>query len=266
MNDTMISNGIGLMKKYLPNLFVYISEKEFEQFLRKSYQHTEKNGGGTPNNNFLFTFFKLIDEHYNNKSNDIRNEFGYFNFLLEKFIEFGQNKDFKNLIKGSLTNFKSSNFKHVLGEAAACVDLCSKAKFLKYEIVLENKKSLDFQFQFEENHTFYIDVVSYDFDKTKYENEKFEKFLDDRLLKKFNEKVHGLEDDLKERVIIYPILYGFTIEIVKEQEKYLKSIKLSRVKTKGFQSFEPKFFGNIQGTFFNLFSVNQIVNSEKYYH
>ena len=266
ISNTMISNGIGLMKEYLPNLFLYISEKEFEQFLRKSYEHSEKNGGGTPNNNFLVTFFKLIEEHYKNTSNDIRNEFGYFNFLLGKFQEFGQNKDFKSLINSTLTNFKSSNFKHVLGEAAACVDLCSKAKFVKYENVLENRKSLDFQFLFEEKYTFYIDVVNFDFDINKYEKENFEKFLNGRLLQKFNDKTEGLKNDLKEKVIIYPILYAFTVEIVKEQEEYLKSINLSKVNTKGFQSFEPKFFGNIQGTFFNLFSVDQIVNSEKYYN
>ncbi|WP_333696502.1 hypothetical protein [Flavobacterium sp.] len=39
ITDTMITNGIGLMKIYLPNLFEFNSENEFEQYLRKSYNH-----------------------------------------------------------------------------------------------------------------------------------------------------------------------------------------------------------------------------------
>ncbi|MFW0739928.1 hypothetical protein [Flavobacterium sp. T12S277] len=264
INDTIIKNGIGLMKMYLPNLFEYISEKEFEQFLRKSYNHSEEHGGGTPNNNFLVTFFKLIEEHYINTSSDIRNEFGYFNFLLDKFLEFGNNKNFKSLILAALNNFKSSNFKHVLGEIAACVDLSSKANFLKYEKVLDNGKSIDFHFE-KQKHNFYVDVVSFDFDIKKYEKENFKKFLDGRLLQKFESKSTNLNNKIKEHIVIYPILYGFTVKIIKEQEEYLKSIHLTRYLKNGFQSFEPKCFGNIQGTFFNLFSIDQIVNFEKYY-
>ena len=53
ITETMITNGIGMMKMYLPNLFEFISEKEFEQYLRKSYDHSEEHGGGTLYNNFL---------------------------------------------------------------------------------------------------------------------------------------------------------------------------------------------------------------------
>lgn len=264
ITDTMIANGIGLMKMYLPNLFEFISENEFEQYLRKSYNHSEEHGGGTPYNNFLVTFFKLIEEHYTNSSSEIRNEFGYFNFLLGKFKEYGNARDFKNLILSSLNNFKANNFKHILGEIAACVDLSNKGKFIKYERVLENGKSLDFHFQME-NQDFYIDVVNIDFDASKYEKENFQKFLDGRLLQKFESKSINLSDETKTQIVIYPILYGFTVEIIKEQEEYLKAIHLSRFPKVGFQSFEPKCFGNIQGTFFNLFSIDEIVNFEKYY-
>lgn len=264
INDTIIANGIGMMKMYLPNLFEYISEKEFEQYLRKSYKHSEEHGGGTPYNNFLVTFFKLIQEHHTNISSDIRNEFDYFNFLLGKFKEFGKVKDFKNLILSTLNNFKANNFKHILGEIAACVDLSHKANFVKYERVLENGKSLDFHFE-TEKHDFYIDVVNIDFEASKYEKENFQKFLDGRLLQKFESKSINLSDEAKTRIVIYPILYGFTVEIIKEQEEYLKSIHLARFPKIRFQSFEPKCFGNIQGTFFNLFSIDEIVNFEKYY-
>ncbi len=264
ITDTMITNGIGIMKMYLPNLFEFISEKEFEQYLRKSYKHSEEHGGGTPNNNFLVTFFKIIKEQRTNSSSEIRNEFGYFNFLLGKFKEFGNARDFKNLILSTLNNFKSNNFKHILGEIAACVDLSHKANFMKYEKVLENGKSIDFHFE-KDNQDFYIDVISMDFDTTKYEKENFQKFLDGRLLQKFESKSANLKDETKKQILIYPILYGFTVEIIKEQEEYLKSIHLARFPQKGFQSFEPKCFGNIQGTFFNLFTIDEIVNFEKYY-
>jgi len=260
----MIENGIGVIKTYLPNLFVYISEKEFEKYLRKSYIHSEENGGRTPHNNFLVTFFKLIEEHYTNTSSELREEFGYFNFLLGKHKEFGNPKNFKNLIISTLNNFKSNNFKHILGEIAACVDISNKANFIKYETVLENGKSIDFHFEMEK-HDFYIDVVSFEFDAKKYEKENFKKFLDGRLLQKFEDKSKNLSDDLKKQIVVYPILYGFTVEIIKEQEEYLKSIHLARFDNIGFQSFEPKCFGKIQGTFFNLFSIDEIVNFEKYY-
>jgi hypothetical protein len=264
ITETIITNGIGIMKIYLPNLFEFISEKEFEQYLRKSYNHTEELGGGTPYNNFLVTFFRLIEEHKTNSSLDIRNEFGYFNFLLGKFKEIGKSKNFKDLILATINNFEVNNFKHILGEIAACVDFNNKAKFVKYESILKNGKSLDLHFEME-NHDFYIDVVSIDFDLSKYEKENFQKFLDGRLLQKFECKSVNLEDEVKMHIIIYPILYGFTVEIIKEQEEYLKSIHHSRFSKNGFQSFEPKCFGNIQGTFFNLFTIDEIVNFEKHY-
>lgn len=259
----MIANGIGIMKLYLPNLFEFISEKEFEQYLRKSYKHTEEHGGGTPYNNFLVTFFKLIEEHKTKSSSDIRNEFGYFDFLLGKFKEFVDTKNFKDLILSTIDNFKVNNFKHILGEIAACVDLNNKAKFIKYERVLENGKSFDLHFEIE-NFDFYIDVVNIDFDPSKYEKENFQKFLDGRLLQKFECKSVNLKDEAKRHIVIYPILYGFTFEIIKEQEEYLKSIHLFRFPENGFQSFEPKCFGYVKGTFYNLFTIDEIVKFEKH--
>lgn len=262
ITEQMIMNGINVMKTYIPNLFIFLKEKDIETFLRKSYKHT--GGIGRTKNNFIVTFFMLIDEIKENKSEVIRNEFGYFNFLLGKFNEIGNNKKFKELIIASLNNFSSNNFKHILGEIAACGDISSKADFVEYEKDFENGKSLDFHFK-KENLDFFIDVVNIDFNAEKYEKENFQKFLDGRLLQKFNDKSINLSDELKKQIIIYPVLYGFTVEIVKEQEAYLNSIHLTRYHKNGFQSFEPRFFGNIQGTFFNLFSIDQIVNSEKYY-
>jgi hypothetical protein len=107
----IIDNSIEMIKRYLPNLFKYLSEKEFEVFINKAFNHTKEFGGGTPNNNFIVTFFKLIEEHNSNKSNDIRNEFGYFNHLLGEFLKYSDQKEFKNLLLGCLYNFKRNNFK-----------------------------------------------------------------------------------------------------------------------------------------------------------
>ncbi len=258
----MITTGINVIKTYLPNIFLFLTEKDFEIFLRKSYEHT--GGIGTAKNNFIVTFFMLIEEIKQNKSEDVRNEFGYFNFLLGKFSEIGINKKFKELIIASLNNFSANNFKHILGEIAACLSINSKAEFVKYEKKFENGKSLDFQFKMD-NHDFYIDVVNIDFDAKKYEKENFQKFLDGRLLHKFEDKSKNLSDEVKSQIIIYPILYGFSVEIIKEQEEYLKSIRLAKYHKKGFQSYEPKFFANIQGTFFKLFTIDEIANFEKHF-
>jgi len=262
ITEPMFTNGINVIKTYLPNIFLFLTEKDFEIFLRKSYEHT--GGIGTTNNNFIVTFFMLIEEIKQNKSEDVRNEFGYFNFLLGKFSEIGKNKKFKELIISSLNNFSANNFKHILGEIAACLNINSKAEFVKYEKIFENGKSLDFHFKMY-NHDFYIDVVNIDFDAKKYEKENFQKFLDGRLLQKFEDKSKNLSDEVKSQIIIYPILYGFSVEIIKEQEEYLKSIHLAKYHKNGFQSYEPKCFGNIQGTFFKLFTIDEIANFEKHF-
>ena len=141
----MIEKSIGLIKTYCPNLFLFLNEREFTTFLSKAIELTEKNNGRTPNNNFIVTFFKLLNEHKSNKSNEIRNEFGYFNYLLGEFAKYENKKEFKNLLLGVLYNFKSNNFHHTLGEIAVCLDLSLKHKFEKYERILDNQKSIDFE-------------------------------------------------------------------------------------------------------------------------
>jgi hypothetical protein len=116
-----------------------------------------------------------------------------------------------------------------------------------------------------ENNEYYIDVVNIDFEANKYEIGNFQNFLNRRLLQKFESKSINLSDEIKSQIVIYPILYGFTVEIIKEQEDYLKAIRFSRLNDVGFQCFEPNCFGNIQGTFYKLFSIDEIVNLEKYY-
>lgn len=262
LTKTMIENSIGLINKYCPNLFLFLNEKEFTIFLSKAIEHTEKNNGGTPNNNFIITFFKLINEHKSNDSNDIRNEFSYFNYLLGEFASYENKKEFKNLLLGVLYNFKSNNFHHTLGEIAVCLDLSLKHTFEKYERILENQKSLDFEFINADGESMLIDVLTIDYNKDRYEKENFKTFFDGRLRVKFEDKSKDLDLDTKKKISVFPILSGCTTEIIKEQSEYLKNVSSSTIERDGFQTFPPRAFGNVQGTFFSLFTIDEIIDPE----
>jgi len=262
ITDARITYSIGITKLYFPKLFNYLTEKEFETFIRKAYNHTSDFNGGTPINNFINQFFNLLEEHHTNKSKDIRNEFGYFNYLLGEFSKYSNQKKFKNLLLGALYNFDRNNFHHSLGEIGACLDLSQQRTFQKYEQTLVNGKSIDFVFSTNEGHLVYVDVVTIDYDKSRYEKEKFQFFLDKRLSDKFLSKSNDLEKEIKNDIYIYPILSGFSIQIIKEQSEYLMNINNSTIEKNNYQSFSPKAFGNIQGTFFNLFSIEEIISPE----
>lgn len=262
LSKTIIENSIGLINKYCPNLFQFLDEKEFIKFLSKAIEHTEKNNGKTTNNNFIVTFFKLMNEHKLNKSNDIRNEFRYFNYLLGKFTNYENIKEFKNLLLSVLYNFKSNNFHHTLAEIAVCLDLSLKNKFKKYERILENQKSLDFEFIDADGKYILIDVLTIDYNKDRYEKEKFKAFLDGRLQAKHKDKSKDLDVITKNKIYVFPILSGCTVEIIKEQSEYLKNISSSTIEKEGFQTFPPRVFGNIQRAFFNLFTIDEIIDPE----
>lgn len=258
----MIEKSIGLIKTYCPNLFLFLNEREFTTFLSKAIELTEKNNGRTPNNNFIVTFFKLLNEHKSNKSNEIRNEFGYFNYLLGEFAKYENKKEFKNLLLGVLYNFKSNNFHHTLGEIAVCLDLSLKHKFEKYERILDNQKSIDFEFIDGNGESMLIDVLTIDYKKERYEKEKFKAFLDGRLRVKLEDKSKDLDSDTKNKIFVFPVLSGLTIEIVKEQSEYLKNVSNSTIEKDGFQIFPPRAFGSVQGTFFSLFTIDEIIDPE----
>lgn len=261
ITDTIIKNSIGLIRMYLPNLLQVLTEKEFENFIRVSYDFTEKNGGGTKRDSFIVTFFKLVEEHQKNNSNEIRNEFGYFNYLIGEFIKLGKAKAFKDLIISSLNDFSQNRFIHILGEIAACLDLSSHLVLQKYEQELVNRKQADFFLLDKQGKEIYVDVVTIEFDKNKYQQEKFSKFIDGRLQQKFEKKTLNLPLVEKQKMYIYPILYGFTVEIIKQNASYLRSIENFKLPEQSFQSFSPRAFGNIQGTFFNLFTIEEIEKS-----
>jgi len=262
LTTTIIKNSIGLIHKYCPNLFLYITEKEFITFLSKAFEYTKNNGSGASYNNFIGTFFKLLEEHKFNNTYAIRNEFGYFNHLFGQFQKYGNKREFKNLLIGVLYNFKSNNFHHTLGEIAVCLDLCKNYDFKKYERILKNNSSIDFEF-IDNGEIILFDAYTIDFKKEKYEKGKFKKFLDYRLKIKFEDKTSNLDLETKRKVFVYPILSGFTAEIIKEQSEYLKIISNSTIEKEGFQTFSPRIFGNVQGTFFNLFTIDEIIDPEK---
>ncbi len=262
--DTTILNGGGtqLMKHYLPNLFHYLTENEFQELLNQLYQHSLRSDSPITVRGFGSSFFKLIEELRTNEGNQVKNEFKYFNYLLGEFLKFGNHKEFKNLLRGHLFNLKVNNFHHALGEVAICLELVQMSQLIKYEFPLPNGNNADFEFSLNEDCSVYIDVYTIDYKKSKYEKQNFEKFLDKRIFDKYHSKTQGLSQELKRKIYVYPILSGFSPEIIKEQGDYLYDICNSSLERNNYQSFSPKAFGNIQGTFFNLFSLEEIMNPD----
>jgi hypothetical protein len=256
---TMIDDCKILFQLYIPNLLSLFSENEFKIFLEKSYNFTVLYYGKTANTNFLATFLMLVREVAGNKSNKIRNEWGYFNYLLGEFTKIENNKQFKNLVSSVINNYEKNDFKNVLGEIAVCLRLSAKYQLLKYEKVLENGKNIDFEFKDKKGEIFLIEVLNIEYDSTRYEGGKtFEKFICGRLEKKFNEKSLDLDDHYKRRILIFPIIHGFTIDIFRENELFLTTLNKSRFPENEFNSFNPMSFAKVQDTFFDLFTVEEI--------
>ena len=53
----------------------------------------------TANSNFVATFLMLVAEVKNNSSQELRNELGYFNYLLGQFEKVKKTKNLKTLSK-----------------------------------------------------------------------------------------------------------------------------------------------------------------------
>ncbi|NKI26561.1 hypothetical protein HCG49_08295 [Arenibacter sp. 6A1] len=264
LSEIRIKNSLGIVNLYFKNLFEYLSEKEFLTFIEKGFEFMDKNNGLNTKTNFITSFNNLLLEHQFNNSNIIRNEFSYFNYLLGEFKSYGEFKDFKDLIKASLFNFEKHSFHHVLGEIATCLILSEKYAFKKYEKELVNKRSIDFEFLNRQNETIYIDVKTIDYNISKYEKEKFSDFLNSRLKQYYEDKTEKLDFETKKKIFIFPIISGLNLEIIKENQEYLNTIyESSTLEIDKFQSFSPRIFGNIQDTFFRLFSINEIINPEK---
>lgn len=263
LTQTMINNSIKLFQTYLPNLLKIITEKDLLQFLNKADEFLLINDGKTGNANFLAVFLMLIEEVKENKSYELRNELGFFNHLLGKFQKFEKNKEFKNLVLSVINNFNKNDFKNVLGEIAACLHLSAENLLLKYEKIISNQVSIDFEFKNKTEEIFLVDVLNIDYDRTRYEKgEPFEKFITGRLQSKFNEKTKKLDYEEKHKIFIFPIIHGLTIEIVQENLSFLTTINLGSNPFYSFQSFNPMAFAKVQDSFFSLFSMEKIAEGK----
>ncbi|MFV8327622.1 hypothetical protein [Flavobacterium sp. ZS1P14] len=263
LNETIIENSKKLFQLYIPNLLSLLTGNEFLNFIEKSYTFTVLNDGKTANRNFLVTFLLLVEEVAKNESQEIRNELGYFNFLLGEFAKIEKNKEFKNLVLSVVNNFEQNDFKNVLGEIAVCLVLSNNAELLKYESVQQNNKSIDFEFKDADGNTFLVEVLNIEYNSAKYEKgNPFEKFICGRLETKFNEKSMDLSVPDKNRILIFPIIHGFSIEIVRENILYLTTINKKRFPKDGFNSFNPMSFAKVQGTYFSLFTMEEIAVGE----
>lgn len=58
--------------------------------------------------------------------------------------------------------------------------------------------------------------MTIDYNKEKYEKDKIKKFIDKSLKDKFDDKTQDLNLNDKDKIFLYPILSGFTIEIIKK--------------------------------------------------
>jgi hypothetical protein len=263
LNETIIKNSTYLFQRYIPNLLSLLTENEFLNFIEKSYTFTVINDGKTANKNFLATFLMLAEEEAKNESQEIRNEFGYFNFLLGEFAKIKKNNEFKNLILSVVNNFENNDFKNVLGEIAVCLFLSNNFELLKYERVQQNKKSIDFEFKDANGNTFLVEVLNIEYNSAKYEKGNlFEKFICGRLESKFNEKSIDLSVLDKNKILIFPIIHGFSIEIVRENIMFLTTINKKCFLKDGFKSFNPMSFAKVQGTYFSLFTMEEIAVGE----
>ena len=259
LTKTMIENSKNIFQLYIPNLLSLLTENEFLSFLEKSYSFTVINDGKTAKGNFLATFFMLVEEVAKNESEVIRYEMGYFNHLLGEFAKIEKNKEFKNLVLAVINNFETNDFKNILGEIAVCLVLSNSAELIKYESVQSNNKSIDFEFKDVDGNLFLVEVLNIEYNTPKYEKgDPFEKFICGRLENKFNDKSTDLSDFDKKRLMIFPIIHGFTIEIVNENKLFLTTINEKRFPKDAFNSFNPMSFASVQGTYFSLFTMEEI--------
>ncbi|MFS4467531.1 hypothetical protein [Maribacter sp. 2210JD10-5] len=266
MNIKLIKqNTLSILKTYVPNLLIYLSETEIESFIDKSLDFTNGKEVAKMNGNFLVSFFLLVREHKENKSSVIRNEFEYMNYLLGKFNEVNPNsRAFKNFLIAVIYDFRQNGFLHALGEISACLTLLDyDCKFSTYEKKITNGKSIDFEFIKKDGNPILFDVVTINFDSSKYENPKgLQSLVCKRISDKFNNKTDSLEESDKENIYIFPIFSGLTIDIIKENKMFLNNID-SDVCPSKFNCFEAHIFANLDSQYFNLFTTNEIIELDK---
>lgn len=217
--ETVIKNCLGLINTYCPNIFRFITETEFTDFIKKAYLFTEENDGVERKANFLSSFLELAKEHSLNNSNQIRTEYGTLNYLFEEGAKRNLGKKFKDLVKSSILNFSNQSILDVMGELGACITLSDSYRLQNYEHKLQNGKLIDFVVT-NQLSTIFIDILNVKIDIDRYDKNKFESFLSKRVIDKFNDKTLNLPTKEKENIYILPILHGLNQNVINDQSQF----------------------------------------------
>ncbi|PKV51908.1 hypothetical protein ATE84_4008 [Aquimarina sp. MAR_2010_214] len=267
MNITVIkANGLEIIKLYIPNLLLYLTKREIEDFIEKGYNYSLTIEEGTHINNFLGLFLQLVKSHFGKGSEIFLNEIKIFDYLIGKFHSVvGENKGFKSLLLGNINDFKQNNFLNSLSEIAALLELTKQYSFLNYEAPLPNGKTIDFQLKnIKTGKEILIDVVSIYFDPLRYENKKgIRKFINHRINTKYDSKVNGLGKSHKSDIYIFPVyhdvsgLHKKSQAILESNKKFLLSIKRKNCFLIKNKTFKIHFFVNSNFEKYNLVAASE---------
>ncbi|WP_439185853.1 hypothetical protein [Carboxylicivirga taeanensis] len=239
--DIIVKNSVSLINIYCSNLFEFITKLEFGDFIKKAYSFVDENNGTRRKANFLSSFFELAIEHAENNSTQIRIEYETLNFLLGEGLKMKLGKKFRNLVKSSILNFSDQSILDVMGELAACITLSKTYNFDAYEHTLQNGKSIDFVVS-NQSSTFLIEVLNIKIENEKYEEEKFKNFITKRICDKHKHKSQNLSELESEMIIIFPIIYGLTQTILREQNQLFASFESIMKDDYNIKCFNPYSF------------------------
>jgi hypothetical protein len=229
--ETIIKNSLGLINTYCPNIFRFITETEFTEFIKKAYLFTEENDGIERKANFLSSFLELSKEHSLNNSNQIRTEYGTLNYLLEEGVKRNLGRKFKDLVKSSILNFSDQAILDVMGELGACIALSDSYRLQNYEHRLQNGKYIDFVFTNQSSNIF-VEILNVKINIDRYEKIGFISFMKKRVIDKYNDKVQNLPTIEKENIYILPVLHGLNQNVIQEQYQYFS--KFDRIMKSDF--------------------------------
>ncbi len=263
---TIKKNGVGILRRYLPNLFLHLDVSDIENFIEKGYNHSLTLTEGTPLNNFLGLFLSLVMSSVGQGSVIIIREVEIFNHLLGEFHRIvGGNRNFKNLLQGNINDFKQNNFLNTLSEVAALLELSKSYNFLNYEYEMSNGKSIDFELEHPDTgKNLLIDVVSLYFDPTRYENKKgFRRLINYRIKTKYDSKTKGLTSQQKKDVYIFPVFHDIsgsheeTQKILRANKKFLLGIKPRKCFFLKNNAVKIHFFVNLNFQKYNLVTAEE---------
>lgn len=257
VTQTALDNFNFLLNIYCPNLFQIITRSEFDEFIHKSFQFGLINDGQEINQNFLTSIMKLKDMHKKQVNLQHKYEFDHLNILLGQAIQNNLGKKFKNLLKGSLLNFKNQSILDIMGEISCCVYLSHKFNFEQYEHSIGNNKTIDFKFS-KNGRDILVEVSNTKPDLNKYEKSRFKDFLIRRVVKKYEEKTKDLNNLEKDNIYIFPVLHGLRPFIIREQRDVLRNFSQSVKSEYNINSFNQYSFCQYENGVFDFLESHKI--------